>query len=130
MKRSMPSPTQSRRNFLGRMSAAVGAMSGLGRTIGPMFAIAGVTASARAAAASGVEREWTVDGVIRGVFPELGVLVITHGDINAFMPAMTMGFRVASPKIQEGLSAGDAVRFTVRGVPPNVAVIAIQKITR
>jgi Cu/Ag efflux protein CusF len=87
-------------------------------------------AAARAAAASGVEREWTVDGVIRGVFPELGVLVITHGDINAFMPAMTMGFRVASPKIQEGLSAGDAVRFTVRGVPPNVAVIAIQKITR
>jgi Cu/Ag efflux protein CusF len=86
--------------------------------------------AARAAAASGVEREWTVDGVIRGVFPELGVLVITHGDINAFMPAMTMGFRVASPKIQEGLSAGDAVRFTVRGVPPNVAVIAIQKITR
>jgi Cu/Ag efflux protein CusF len=85
---------------------------------------------ARAAAASGVEREWTVEGVIRGIFPELGVLVITHGEINAFMPAMTMGFRVASPKIQEGLSAGDAVRFTVRGVPPNVAVIAIQKITR
>ena len=55
MKRSMPSPTQSRRNFLGRMSAAVGAMSGLGRTIGPMFAIAGVTASARAAAATGAD---------------------------------------------------------------------------
>lgn len=87
-------------------------------------------AAARAAAASGVEREWTVEGVVRGIFPELGVLVITHGEINAFMPAMTMGFRVASPKIQEGLSAGDAVRFTVRGVPPNVAVIAIQKITR
>jgi Cu/Ag efflux protein CusF len=86
--------------------------------------------AARAAAASGAEREWTVEGVIRGIFPELGVLVITHGEINAFMPAMTMGFRVASPKIQEGLSAGDAVRFTVRGVPPNVAVIAIQKITR
>jgi Cu/Ag efflux protein CusF len=86
--------------------------------------------AARAASASGVEREWTVEGVIRGIFPELGVLVITHGEINAFMPAMTMGFRVASPKIQEGLSAGDAVRFTVRGVPPNVAVIAIQKITR
>lgn len=86
--------------------------------------------AARAAAASGVEREWTVEGVIRGIFPELGVLVITHGEINEFMPAMTMGFRVAAPKIQEGLSAGDAVRFTVRGVPPNVAVIAIQKITR
>src|SRR5262245_65224201 len=87
-------------------------------------------AAARAAAASGVEREWTVEGVIRGIFPELGVLVITHGDINEFMPAITMGFRVVYPKIQEEVSVAYAVRFTVRGIPPNVAVIAIQKITR
>jgi Cu/Ag efflux protein CusF len=87
-------------------------------------------AAARATALSGVEREWTVEGVVRSIFPELNVLVITHGEINEFMPAMTMGFRVASPKIQEAVSVGDAVRFTVRGVPPNVAVIAIQKITR
>src|SRR4029450_11533197 len=36
-------------------------------------------AGARAAAVSGVEREWTVEGVGGGIFPELGVLVITHG---------------------------------------------------
>jgi Cu/Ag efflux protein CusF len=54
--------------------------------------------------------------------------VLTHGEIQGFMPAMTMGFRVASPKIQEAVSVGDAVRFTLRGVPPNVAVTTIEKL--
>ncbi len=85
-------------------------------------------AVARATALAGVEREWIVEGVVRAIFPELNVLVITHGDIRDYMPAMTMGFRSASPKIQEAVSVGDAVRFTLRGVPPNVAVTAIQKI--
>ena len=85
-------------------------------------------AEARAAAASGVERQWIVEGVVRAVFPELGVIVLTHGDIPGYMPAMTMGFRVASPKIQEVVTAGDEVRFTLRGVVPNLAVTAIEKI--
>ena len=85
-------------------------------------------AEARAAAATGVERQWTVDGVVRAIFPELGVIVLTHGDIPGYMPAMTMGFRVASPKIQETVSVGDAVRFTLRGVLPNLAVTAIEKV--
>jgi len=85
-------------------------------------------AEARAAAASGIERQWIVEGVVRAVFPELGVIVLTHGDIPGYMPAMTMGFRVASPKIQEAFSAGDEVRFTLRGVVPNLAVTAIEKI--
>ena len=85
-------------------------------------------AEAKAAAESGIERQWTVDGVVRAIFPELGVLVLTHGEIPGFMPAMTMGFRVASPKIQEAVSVGDAVRFTLQGVLPNVAVTTIEKI--
>ena len=83
---------------------------------------------AQAAAATGVERQWVVDGVVRAIFPELGVIVLTHGDITGYMPAMTMGFRVASPKIQESVSVGDAVRFTLKGVLPNVAITAIEKI--
>jgi len=85
-------------------------------------------AEAQAAAATGVERQWVVDGVVRAIFPELGVIVLTHGDITGYMPAMTMGFRVASPKIQESVSVGDAVRFTLKGVLPNVAITAIEKI--
>jgi Cu/Ag efflux protein CusF len=85
-------------------------------------------AEARAAATSGIERRWVVEGVVRAIFPELGVIVLTHGDIPGYMPAMTMGFRVASPKIQEAVSVGDGVRFTLQGVLPNVAVTTIEKL--
>lgn len=84
-------------------------------------------AVARAAAASGIEREWQVEGVVRAVLPEINVLVITHGEIPGFMAPMTMGFRAASPKIHASVQVGDAVRFILRGVPPNVAVTAIEK---
>jgi Cu/Ag efflux protein CusF len=86
-------------------------------------------AVARAAAAAqvAVEREWTVEGVVRAIFPEINVLVITHGEIAGYMPPMTMGFRAASPNIPEAVTVGDEVRFTLRGVPPNLAVTAIQK---
>jgi Cu/Ag efflux protein CusF len=83
--------------------------------------------AARAAAASGVEREWEVEGVVRAILPEINVLVITHGEIAGYMPPMTMGFRAAVPKIHEGISVGDAVRFTLRGTPPTVAITAIRK---
>jgi Cu/Ag efflux protein CusF len=82
---------------------------------------------ARASAAAGVERVWQIEGVVRAVLPDIGVLVITHGEIPGYMPAMTMGFREASPKIHAAVQAGDAVRFTLRGVPPNVTVTAIEK---
>jgi Cu/Ag efflux protein CusF len=84
-------------------------------------------ATARAQA-SGVEREWTVNGVVRAILPELEVLVITHEEIPGLMAPMTMGFRASSAKIYEGVRIGDAVRFTVRGAPPNVRIIALEKV--
>ena len=81
---------------------------------------------ARAAAAGG-EREFHATGVVRVGLPEAGILVVTHGDIPGYMPSMTMGFRTASPKILESVKPGDAVRFTLRGTPPNLAITAIDK---
>ena len=78
--------------------------------------------------ASGVEREWKVNGVVRAVLTDLDVLVITHEELPGYMAPMTMGFRVAAPKIYEGVRIGDAVRFTVRGAPPNVRIIALEKV--
>ena len=83
-------------------------------------------AAARAAAQSG-EREWKVAGVVRAILPDINVLVVTHEDIPGYMPSMTMGFRAVSPKIYEGLTVGDEVRFTLRGVPPNLTVTALDK---
>ena len=84
-------------------------------------------AAARVAAATTGEREYHVTGVVRAGLGDLSMLVITHGEIPGYMPAMTMGFRAASPKIVESVKVGDAVRFTLRGTPPNLAITAIQK---
>jgi Cu/Ag efflux protein CusF len=84
-------------------------------------------AAAQAVTWGGPEREWAgLHGVVRVVLPELGIIVLTHEDIPGYMPGMTMGFR-STVKIPEGLSVGDAVRFTVRGSPPLVVVTAIEK---
>ena len=93
------------------------------RTPGPGDAQAGPTITW-----GGPEQEWRdIHGVVRAVLPELGIIVLTHADIPGVMPGMTMGFRMAVPKIPEPLSVGDAVRFTVRGSPPLVVVTAIEK---
>ena len=82
--------------------------------------------AARAQGLAG-EREWTVNGVVRAILPDLDVVVLTHEEIPGYMVPMTMGFRAASPNIYEGVRVGDAVRFTVRGAPPNVKIVAIDK---
>lgn len=73
----------------------------------------------------GEERQWTVRGVVRSIIPEINVLVLTHEEIPGFMPSMTMGFRAATPQLYAGLRVGDRIRFTLRGVPPNVTIVAI-----
>jgi Cu/Ag efflux protein CusF len=73
------------------------------------------------------EQQWDVKGIVRAVLPEMNALVISHEDIPGYMASMTMGFRVASPKIHGSVRVGDAVRFTLRGTPPNVVVTAIEK---
>jgi Cu/Ag efflux protein CusF len=74
------------------------------------------------------EREWpNVAGVVRGVMPEIGVMVLSHADMPGYMRPMTMGFKVASAQLYEGLEVGDEVRFTLRGSPPRVSIVAIEK---
>ena len=81
----------------------------------------------RVAAVPAGEREYKSTGIVRAGMPDLGLLVITHGEIPGYMPPMTMGFRTASPTILESVKPGDAVRFTLRGTPPNLAITAIEK---
>jgi Cu/Ag efflux protein CusF len=79
---------------------------------------------ARAAA----EQEWIVRGVVRAVVPEAGLIVLSHEEIPGYMAAMTMGFRVASPAIYDGVQVGDAVRFVLRGAPPDVVVAGLERV--
>ena len=85
------------------------------------------TVTIQAGAVPGEERQWTARGVVRSVIPEINVLVLTHEDIPGFMPSMTMGFRTANPQLYNGLQVGDVIRFTLRGVPPNVAITALTR---
>lgn len=72
-------------------------------------------------------QEWVADGLVRAVLPELAVVVITHDEIPGLMGPMTMGFRMASPEVGEGLAVGDHIRFTLRGAPPDVVLVAVEK---
>ena len=85
------------------------------------------TVTIQAGAAGLEEREWTARGVVRSVIPEINVLVLTHEDIPGFMPSMTMGFRAANPRLYAGLQVGDLIRFTLKGIPPNVTIVAITR---
>ena len=76
---------------------------------------------------AGVERVYRGRGVVRAVVSEINVIVLSHEDIPGFMPPMTMGFRAQDPKIYEGVTVGDVVAFTLRGVPPNVTVTELRK---
>lgn len=85
-------------------------------------------ARARAASLAGVEREFQGQGVVRAILPELNVVVVTHDEIPGYMPPMTMGFRVATPQLLNGVEVGDSVRFVLRGTLPNLSVTGIQKL--
>jgi Cu/Ag efflux protein CusF len=81
-------------------------------------------------AGENAEREYRGEGVVRAVLSDLNVMVISHGEIPGYMPPMTMGFRLATPNLQDAVQMGDAVRFTLRGTPPNLIIVAIEKKAR
>lgn len=67
------------------------------------------------------------DGEVRKVDREQGKLTLRHGPLpNLDMPAMTMVFKVADPKLLEGLKSGDKVRFTAEKLNGAFTVTAIQ----
>ena len=67
-------------------------------------------------------------GVVRAVLPEISVVVVSHDEIAGYMIPMTMGFRVRDVKLLEGLEPGDVVRFTLRGIPPNLEVTELTRV--
>ena len=73
---------------------------------------------------------WTVRGIVRAVLLPANVVILTHEDIPGFMASMTMGFPVKDPKLVEGLDIGATVRFTLTGIPPDLAITAISRETR
>ncbi len=68
------------------------------------------------------------DGEVRKVDKEQGKVTLKHGPIaNLDMPGMTMVFKVADPKMLEGLKDGDKVRFNADRINGAITVTAIEQ---
>lgn len=67
------------------------------------------------------------EGEVRRIDREQGKLTLRHGPLqNLEMPAMTMVFRVADPKMLDSLKEGDKVRFAAERINGTVTVTVIQ----
>lgn len=67
------------------------------------------------------------EGEVRRVDLEQGKVTLRHGPLaNLDMPAMTMVFTAADPKLLEGLKEGDKVRFTADRRDGTFIVTAIE----
>lgn len=66
------------------------------------------------AAVAGTAWAQATEGEVRKIDLAQGKVTLKHGEIkNLDMPAMTMSFRVADPKMLDGLAEGAKVRFDV-----------------
>lgn len=76
--------------------------------------MAAVVLSAAAACSRPPEpRQYELTGQVLAVRPERNEVVIQHQDIEGFMPAMTMPFKVRDKALLEGRQAGDLVTATL-----------------
>jgi Cu(I)/Ag(I) efflux system periplasmic protein CusF len=67
------------------------------------------------------------EGEVRKVDLEQGKVTLRHGPlVNLDMPAMTMVFTAADPKLLEGLKQGDKVRFSADKKDGSYVVTAIE----
>lgn len=67
------------------------------------------------------------EGEVRKVDIQQAKLTLRHGPLqNLEMPAMTMVFKAADPKMLEGLKEGDKVKFTAEKINGAFTVTAIQ----
>lgn len=101
-------------------AAVVAAASALAAGGGPATANAGTVAAAAAPATA---------GEVRKVDRAQGKVTLKHGPLeNLGMPGMTMAFKVANPKLLDGLKEGDKVKFAADNVKGVLTVTAIETV--
>lgn len=67
------------------------------------------------------------DGEVKKVDKDSGKITIKHGPLARLdMPAMTMVFRVADPKMLDQVKAGDKIRFDADKVNGALTIVALQ----
>ena len=61
----------------------------------------------------GPSRTAVGEGEVVAATPSSGQIVLEHGEIEGFMEAMTMGYRIDPPSLLANVKPGDKVRFTI-----------------
>jgi Cu/Ag efflux protein CusF len=81
--------------------------------------------------ATGIETlapgDWSAQGIVRAVAPEINRIVIDHDAIPGLMEAMTMVFEPENSQLLNGVTSGDRVRFTLRRRGERLMLVTIQK---
>lgn len=68
----------------------------------------------------------TAEGEVRKIDKAQGKVTLKHGPIaNLDMPAMTMVFKVADPKLLDTIKVGDKVQFAAQRLDGAITVVAI-----
>ena len=83
---------------------------------------------ARATGARAGEQQWEARGVVRAIFPQANMLVITHEEIRGLLPARTTSFQAVSAQVRGSVQVGDTIRFSLRGtLLDDAAIVAIAR---
>ncbi len=71
----------------------------------------------------------TTEGEVRRIDKAQGKVTLKHGPLpNLDMPGMTMVFKVADPKMLEGIQEGDKVKFAADRVNGVITVTTIETV--
>lgn len=71
----------------------------------------------------------TTEGEVRRIDKAQGKVTLKHGPLpNLDMPGMTMVFKVADPKMLEGLQEGDKVKFAADRINGVITVTTIETV--
>ena len=100
-------------------------MTRLGGTI--LIAIATAVAGTPACSRAPDPKQYELKGQVLGIKPEEREVLIKHEDIDSFMPAMTMPFKVRDPKLLDGLTPGDLVSATLIVAETDAHLSALKK---
>jgi FtsP/CotA-like multicopper oxidase with cupredoxin domain/Cu/Ag efflux protein CusF len=64
-------------------------------------------------------------GTVIAALPRVNRLIVDHGEIKGFMPAMEMSYPAKEPKLLEGLKSGDRIEFTIDGASATITAVKV-----
>jgi Cu/Ag efflux protein CusF len=74
------------------------------------------------------EKTYRGIGVVEAVDRDLATVRINHEDIEDFMPAMSMPFRVKDKALLDAAAPGDRVEFSIQDSSDGMFLAAIKKL--